>query len=403
MKYIVLLGDGMSDYPLEELNGKTPLMVSRTPNMDFMVKKGILGRVQTIPEGFSPGSDVANLSVLGYDPTVFYPGRAPLEAAGLKIPLEANDVAFRCNLVTLQQKRNQWFMEDFSAGHISNEEAHRLIKDINNALGDNNFSFYPGVSYRHLMVWKEGLSEIKTTPPHDITGKEIEPYLPKGEGAEKIIELMEKAKKILARHPLNQQRKKQGKNPANSIWLWGQGKSLKIPSFKERYNCSGAVISAVDLIKGIGVSIGLEPIEVPGATGFLDTNYLGKAEYAINELKKKDFVYVHVEAPDEAAHNGDIKSKIQAIEDFDEKVVGTILNKIEVFSDIRIMVLPDHATPIQLKTHASDPVPFVIYPHFGEIEKNNLQTFDEESANKSKLFIFQGHKLMDFFISGKLN
>jgi 2,3-bisphosphoglycerate-independent phosphoglycerate mutase len=253
------------------------------------------------------------------------------------------------------------------------------------------------------MVWKEGPSEIKTTPPHDITGKEIGPYLPKGEGAEKIIELMEKAKKILALHPVNQQRKKHGENPANSIWLWGQGKALKIPSFKERYHCSGAVISAVDLIKGIGISIGLEPIDVPGATGFLDTNYLGKAEYAINELKKKDFVYVHVEAPDEAAHTGNIKSKIQAIEDFDEKVVGTVLNKIELFSDIRIMVLPDHATPIQLKTHASDPVPFVIYPHFGEIEKNNLQTFDEESANKSKLFFSPGHKLMDFFISGKLN
>lgn len=401
MKYIVLLGDGMSDYPLEELNGKTPLMVSRTPNMDFLVKNGILGRVQTIPEGFPPGSDVANLSVLGYDPTIFYTGRAPLEAAALKIPLETNDVAFRCNLVTLQQKGNQWFMEDFSAGHISNEEAHQIIKDINGALGNNRFSFYPGVSYRHLMVWKKGPSEISTTPPHDITGKQILPYLPKGEGAEKIIELMEKAKRILADHPVNQQRKKEGKSPANSIWLWGQGRSLKIPLFKERYNCSGAVISAVDLIKGIGISIGLEPIDVPGATGFLDTNYLGKAEYAINELKEKDFLYVHVEAPDEAAHTGSIESKIQAIEDFDEKVVGTVLNKMQLFSDIRIMVLPDHATPIKLRTHARDPVPFVIYPHFGEIEKNNFETFDEKSALKSKLFFSEGYKLMDFFISGK--
>jgi len=403
LKYIVLLADGMSDYPLEELNGKTPLMVSRTPNMDFLVKKGILGRVRTIPEGFAPGSDVANLSVMGYDPAVFYTGRAPLEAASLKILLEPDDVAFRCNLVTFKQKNGELFMEDFSAGHIADEDAHEIIRDINNELGNSLISFYPGVSYRHLMVWKGGTDKVKTTPPHDITGKEVGPHLPKGEGAERIIELMERSQIILAAHPVNQRRKQKGEKPATSIWLWGQGKSLEITSFKEKYFCSGAVISAVDLIKGIGISIGLEPIKVPGATGFLDTNYRGKAEYAINTLKNKDFVYVHVEAPDEAAHTGNINSKIQAIENFDEKVVGPVLKEIEQFSDFRIMVLPDHATPIRLKTHASDPVPFVIYPPFNESEKNNFQTFDEQSANNSKLYFPQGHKLMEFFLSGKID
>jgi len=393
----------MSDYPLEELNGKTPLMVARTPNMDFLVKAGILGRVRTIPEGLAPGSDVANLSVMGYDPNVFYTGRAPLEAASLKIQLESDDVAFRCNLVTLQQTEGKCFMEDFSAGHISNEDAHEIIQSINEELGDKLFFFYPGVSYRHLMIWKGGNLEVETTPPHDITGRETKPYLPKGEGAERIIDLMEKSKKILAGHPINQRRKRKGEKPATSIWLWGQGKSLKIPSFKEKYLCSGAVISAVDLIKGIGILAGLEPIDVPGATGFLDTNYLGKAEYAINTLKDKDFVYVHVEAPDEAAHTGNINDKIQAIEDFDGKVVGTVLEKIKQYPSFRIMVLPDHATPIRLRTHASDPVPFVIYPDFDKIEQKNFQTFDEESACNSKLFFSKGHELMDFFISGKLN
>lgn len=402
MKYIILLGDGMSDYPLEELNGKTPLMVARTPHMDFLVKRGILGRVKTIPEGFSPGSDVANLSVMGYDPRVFYTGRAPLEAASMKINLGPEDVAFRCNLVTLQTNGGKWIMEDFSAGHISSADAHAIIKSINQELGNDIFSFHPGVSYRHLMIWRKGKSELETTPPHDITGKEIKPFLPKGKGAEKIIALMEKSKEILANHPINQRRKREGDKIVTSIWLWGQGKALKIPSFKEKYHCSGAVISAVDLIKGIGISVGLEPIDVPGATGFLDTNYRGKAESAMNALKEKDFVYVHVEAPDEAAHNGSIKHKIQAIEDFDEKVVGNVLAKMKEFTSLRIMVLPDHATPIPLMTHTSDPVPFVIYPSRGKIIRDDIQTFDEVSASKSGLFISEGHQLMDFFISGKL-
>jgi len=402
MKYIVLLGDGMADYPLPELGGKTPLMVAKTPFMDFLAQKGILGRVQTVPKGLTPGSDVANLSVMGYDPTIFYPGRAPLEAASMKIPLGVDDVAFRCNLVTLTEKDGQLFMEDYSAGHITNKDAHAIIKILNDALSDEQISFYPGVSYRHLMIWKSGNSELKTTPPHDITGKKIEPYLPQGIGSEKLKDLMAKSKKILLNASVNERRKQRGDKEVSSIWLWGQGKSITIPSFKEKYDCSGAVISAVDLIKGIGLSAGLEPIDVPGATGFLDTNFYGKAEYAINALNEKDFVFVHVEAPDEAAHNGNIEDKIKAIEDFDEKVVGTILMKIKQFSSYRIVVLPDHATPIQLKTHASDPVPFVIYPSPEDMVQQKLSpSFDEESAANTGLFFPQGHKLMDYFIFGK--
>jgi len=402
MKYIVLLGDGMADYPLAELNGKTPLMVANTPNMDFLAQRGILGQVQTIPEGFQPGSDVANLSVMGYDPRVFYSGRAPLEAASMKIKLEAEDVAYRCNLVTLKEKNGRLIMDDYSAGHIGNDEAHAIIKILNETVADNAFSFYPGVGYRHILVWKKGTSDLITTPPHDITGKEIEPYLPRGKEANKLIEVMEKAQEIFRDLPLNQFRKQRGEKEVSSIWLWGQGKALKLPSFEEKYHCSGAVISAVDLVKGIGILAGLDPIDVPGATGFLNTNYYGKAEYAISALKDKDFVFVHVEAPDEAGHSGNISDKIKAIENFDEKVVGRVLNQIEQLGLVRLLVLPDHATPIQLKTHTSDPVPFVIYPTpAGSAEHKSGLNFDEFSATVTKLFFPQGYKLMDYFIFGK--
>jgi len=403
MKYIILLGDGMADYPLEQLNNKTPLMAARTPNLDFLVKNGRLGRAQTVPEGFPPGSDVANLSIMGYNPKIFYTGRAPLEAASLKIPLGPADVAFRCNLVTLENKNSESIMADFSASHISTEEARELIQAINTALGDERIAFYPGVSYRHVMVWKNGESELDTTPPHDISGKRIESHLPKGMGSETIIELMDKSRTILANHPVNEQRKKEKKCPATSIWLWGQGKPLAIPSFSEKYGCSGAVISAVDLIKGIGLSAGMESIDVPGATGFLDTNYRGKAEYALDALKTKDFVFVHVEAPDEAGHSGNINDKIKAIEEFDQKVVGTVLKGIKQFPSFRMMVLPDHATPIKLMTHTSDPIPFVIYPPIGDGKRQTAQTFDEKSAQDSDLFISEGHKVMDFFMLGKID
>lgn len=401
MKYLVLLGDGMADYPLEELGGKTPLIAARTPNMDFLVRNGLLGRVCTIPQGLPPGSDVANLSVMGYDPRRYFTGRAPLEAASLRLHLAPDDGAFRCNLVTLRDEGSATFMEDFSAGHITNEDSHLLIKSLQEALGDDRIAFYPGVGYRHLMVWKGGQTGMATTPPHDITGQEVHPYLPQGDGADLLLRLMGKSKDVLAAHPVNQRRISQGKKPATSIWLWGQGKSLTIPSFQDKFHCTGAVISAVDLIKGIGLAAGLDTINVPGATGFLDTNYIGKANYALDALEHKDFVYVHVEAPDEAAHNGSIPDKIRAIEDFDEKVVGTVLGRGTRLPELCIMVLPDHATPICTKTHAADPVPFVIYPSPSGMAPNGFQTYDESSAQQSDLAFAHGYELMEFFILGK--
>lgn len=402
MKYLVLLGDGMADYPLEELQGKTPLMAARTPNLDFLARHGTFGRVRTIPPGFPPGSDVANLSVLGYDPQHFYTGRAPLEAASMRLPLGPDDVAFRCNLVTLGGPEHSPVMEDFSAGHISSEESHELIATLNAALRDEHISFHPGVSYRHVMVWRGGTAAAVTTPPHDISEKEVGPYLPHGEGAALLLRLMKRSQSLLADHPINQARRQAGKKPATSIWLWGQGKTLTIPSFQEKYGCSGAVISAVDLIKGIGIAAGLDSIEVPGATGFLDTNYRGKAEYAVAALQEKDFAYVHVEAPDEAGHSGSIQDKIQAIEHFDEKVVGTALELIRKFPSYRLMVLPDHATPIRVKTHTSDDIPFVIYPALSESDADHASAYDEVAASKAPLFVERGHTLMDLFIYGTL-
>lgn len=402
MKYIVLLGDGMADYPLEELQGKTPLMAACTPNLDFLAQHGTFGRVQTIPPGFPPGSDVANLAVLGYDPQHFYTGRAPLEAASMRLALGPDDVAFRCNFVTLGGPEHSPVMEDFSAGHIPSEESHALIDALNAALKNEHISFHPGVSYRHVMVWRGGNTGAVTTPPHDISGQEIAPFLPCGDGAALLLQLMERSQSLLADHPVNQARRQAGKKPATSIWLWGQGKTLTIPSFQEKYRCSGAVISAVDLIKGIGIAAGLDSIEVPGATGFLDTNYRGKAEYAVDALGKRDFVYVHVEAPDEAGHSGNIEDKVKAIENFDEKVVGTVLERIGQFPSCRVMVLPDHATPIRVKTHTSDVVPFVIYPALSDSDAEHGSAYDEVSASKAPLFVDQGHTLMDLFIHGTL-
>ncbi len=401
MKYLVLLGDGMADYPLEELGGKTPLMAARTPHMDFLVKNGHLGRAATIPPGLAPGSDVANLAVMGYDPQKYFTGRAPLEAASLRLKLAPEDAAFRCNLVTLRQEGNAIIMDDFSAGHIGNNDSHLLIAAIHEALSNERIAFFPGVSYRHVMIWKSGMVCMATTPPHDISGQAIGPHLPKGDGADVLLDLMQRSRSVLANHPVNQQRIAAGKKPATSIWLWGQGKSLTIPSFRQKYGCSGAVISAVDLIKGIGIAAGLDAIDVPGVTGFLDTNYVGKAEYALQALKEKDFVYVHVEAPDEASHNGSIRDKIQAIEDFDEKVVGTVLGNAAAIADLRIMVLPDHATPICTMTHASDPIPFIIYPSIPGMNGGGFAVYNEQEADSSDLYLASGHQLMDLFIHGK--
>ena len=389
----------MADYPIEELDNKTPLQVAKTESMDAIATRGKIGLVQTIPKGLPPGSDIANLSILGYDPNCYLTGRAVYEASSAGVRLDSHDVAFRCNLVTLTNSDGKTIMGDYSAGHITTGEARELIGELDVKLSGDQIRFYPGVSYRHLMVWKNGSEKVKTTPPHDISGRDVSPYLPEGEGAAKILQLMGEARNILNDNQVNKKRIADSKLPANSIWLWGQGRPISLPSFSERYGLSGSVISAVDLIKGMGVTLGLSPIEVPGATGYLDTNYLGKAEYALDVLKDKDFVFVHVEAPDEASHSGDVHNKIKAIEDFDGMVVKTVLEGIRQFKEYKIMVLPDHRTPIVKKTHTSEPVPFAICSS-ADLLKDSQQRigFSEESAEKSGLFVENGFELMDFFI-----
>jgi 2,3-bisphosphoglycerate-independent phosphoglycerate mutase len=406
MKYIILLGDGMADKPVAQLGGKTCLEAADTPNLDQLASLGQVGMVHTVPPGFPPGSDVANLTVMGYDPRKYYTGRSPLEAASIGVELKPDDVAFRCNLVTLRitgksssgRPGRQAIMEDFSAGHITTQEGRLLIEEIDSKLGSDNIRFYPGVSYRHLMIWKGGMDKIECAPPHDIQDKDIQDWLPRGEGDETINKLMEASFYLLAAHPVNKARLENGKRQANSIWLWGQGRRPSMPTFREKYGLEGAMISAVDLAKGIGIYAGFEVIDVPGATGWIDTNYVGKAEHALWALKTKDIAYVHVEAPDEAGHTGDLKSKIRAIEDFDEFIVGNIIHGMKQFDEYRIMVLPDHPTPLEIRTHSNEPVPFIIYDNKRE-RKGEPVRYDEGIAHrKDALIITEGHQLMDIFL-----
>ncbi len=395
MKYVVVVPDGASDYPLEILGGRTPLEVASTPNLDYLAKKGILGRVRTIPSGFSPSSDVANLSLLGYDPKKYYTGRGPLEAANLGIELDEEDLAFRCNLITESDGK----ILDYSAGHISDKEAKILIECLNKNLATSSIKFYPGKSYRNLMIYKKGksleLDKLKYWPPHDIIGKGIKSHLPQGKNSNIIVELMEKSKEILALHEINKVRVDLGENPANMIWLWGCGEKPKMEKFEEKFKIKGAVISAVDLIKGIGKIIGLEVIEVEGATGFYDTNYEGKAKAALSVLSRVDFVFIHIEATDEASHNADLRMKITCIERIDKLVIGTILEGLKN-EKFRILVCPDHPTPISKRTHTSEPVPFLIY---GEgIEGEGFSCFSEIEAQNSKLFFDGGWLLLKYFI-----
>jgi len=362
MKYIILIGDGMSDRPIERLGGKTPLEYANTPNMDRVAGAGRYGLFATVPEGYKPGSDVANLSILGYNPADYYTGRAPLEAASIGVTLNGTDTAFRCNLVTLSESEPV-VMEDYSAGHITTEEAGDIIAALDRECKGLGVRFYRGTSYRHLMVWEDapaGLYErLKTTPPHDISDKEVAEYLPAGEGEDKIRSLMEQSREILSGLPVNARRKASGQNAATSIWLWGQGVAPSMPGFDERFGISGAIISAVDLLKGIGTYAGLDIINVNGATGYIDTNYEGKVSAALNALKDKDLVCVHVEAPDEAGHQGSLPDKLKAIEDFDSEVVGKVLAGLEG-TEFKVLVITDHPTPVELKTHTSDAVPFAV-------------------------------------------
>ena len=393
MKYLVLIPDGSADDPRKELGGLTPLQAARTPNFDRLARAGLIGSSRTIPDGFAPGSDVANLCVLGYDPHLYYTGRAPLEAASLGIELGDGDVAFRCNLVCVEEG----IMKDFSAGHIDTESATELITFLQENLGSDVATFYPGLSYRHIMVTRGKALEAQCTPPHDISGKPFEPHLPAGNGGSWLRGLMEVSARLLADHPVNYRRIAEGKAPANMIWLWGQGTAPKMPAIEERYGLEGSVISAVDLVKGLGKNAGLKVVEVPGATGWLDTDYEAKARYALTELETRDFVYVHVEAPDEASHSGDSAAKVEAIERFDSLLLGTLLEGLETYPEFRILIMPDHATPLATKTHNSEPVPFLIYDPARQ--GDNDQGFDEVSAAASNLRFEKGWELMEWFLS----
>ncbi|NVL90841.1 MAG: cofactor-independent phosphoglycerate mutase [Desulfobacterales bacterium] len=398
MKYLVLVGDGMGDYPIAGLGGKTPLAAAHIPNMDWIADHGELGLARTIPQGCETGSDTANLSILGYNPKETLTRRGPLEAASLSVRLSDTDVAFRCNLVTLSTQDGVLTMDDYSAGHISTDEAREIINDLGRALGDENFRFYPGTGYRHLMVWHGGVAEIETTPPHDITGKAVRPYLDRMAPHGVLLDLMDRASAILKGHPINKKRVEKGLKPANNIWFWGQGHVPQLEAFEKKTGLTGAIISAVDLLKGIGVYAGLEVIKVPGATGYFDTDYEAKATYALSAIKDVDLVYVHVEAPDEAGHAGLLDKKISAIEAFDAMVVGKVLEGIKGYSEFRVMVTTDHYTPISVRTHTTEPVPFAIYGSGISASPHGSGGFSEEKAEDRGVFVAEGYKLIERLI-----
>ncbi len=354
MKYVILLGDGMGDYPVEELGGRTPLQAADVPHIRRIAAAGRVRQIATVPPGLPPGSDVCNLGLLGYNAAENYTGRAPIEAAGAGIAMKPDDVAFRCNLVTVENEH----MKDYSAGHITTEEATALIRDIGRELDAENIRFHPGISYRHLLIWNNGPVALNTQPPHDISDQPVQPHRPSGERADEVIAFMEKSKAILADHPVNLKRVENGQSPATQIWLWGQGRALSLKSFRELYGLEGGIITAVDLVRGIGKLAGLATPVVDGATGFIDTNYDGKVQATLDVLRTSDFVYVHVEAPDECGHMGDAKLKTQAIGEFDKRIVAPIWQALEQDGEpYRLIVATDHRTPVTIRGHTSEPVP----------------------------------------------
>ena len=402
MKYIVILGDGMADEPVAELGGKTPLEVAQKSVIDDMAAHGEVGMVKTVPDGIPPGSDVANLSVMGYSPHENYTGRSPLEAVSMGIQLADTDVTFRCNLVTLSEDEpySSKTMIDYSSDEITSEEAAELIKTIQNHLGTDEFRFYPGRSYRHLLVWNNGHTGNVLTPPHDILERSITTYLPKGDNSPALLRMMEQSASLLQDHPVNIQRRAKGLRPANSIWLWGEGKRPVLPSFCDKYGLKGSVISAVDLVLGIGICAGLEPVEVEGATGNLHTNFTGKAQAAIDQLlvKNKDFVYLHIEAPDECGHRHEIDNKVKSIEIIDRQIVEPVKKALDASGeDYSIMILPDHPTPLRLRTHTSNPVPYIIYSNTTS-RQSGVNSYNEKTGESTGLFIEEGFRLMDRFL-----
>lgn len=400
MKYVVVLYDGMADYPVPALNGKTPMMCAKKPNFDKLASKGEVGLIRTVAPGLKPGSDVANMSVMGFDPKKYYTGRSPLEAVSIGVKLNDDDVTLRCNLVTLSDEENyeDKTMVDYSAGDISTEEAAEIIKSVEDFFGNEIYRYYSGVQYRHCLVVKGGTTELGSmTPPHDISGKVVGPYLSTHENAKALVDMMKRSYDFLMNHPVNKNRIARGEKPANSIWLWGEGRKPILPSFESLYGKKGAVISAVDLLKGIALSADMEAPDVPGATGYIDTNFEGKAKEAINQLKDgKDFVYIHFEAPDECGHRNEPQNKVRSIELIDELVLPIVLEGLEEFDDYKIMILPDHPTPIVTMTHASDPVPYMIYHKKGEQE--GVETINEETAKSTGNFIEDGPSVMAKFL-----
>lgn len=404
MKHLVLIGDGMADFPLPSHDNRTPLALARTPAMDEVVRLGLTGLFSPIPDGLPPGSDVGNLSVLGYDPHTALTGRAPLEAASQGIVLAPNQIAFRCNLVTL----DAGCMRDFTAGHISTQEAASLIDTLNEHLAVGfGVTFHPGVGYRHLTIFTcgdtaqlESLQHVACTPPHDITDQPYASHLPKGPGSDVLVQLMRRSESLFARHPVNAARTSACSPPVTSIWLWGQGRTPAIEPYPSRFGIHGCVISAVDLVNGIGICAGLDPVRVPGATGYLDTNYAGKVAAALQALDRVDFVYLHVEAPDETSHEGRLDLKIRAIEDFDARVVAPCLERARARDDCRVFVAPDHITALSIRTHAGGPVPFALCGP--GVQPDAATAYDEHTAAQAGLRVDEAHALLPHILTTPL-
>lgn len=396
MKYLLIIFDGMADEPLAELDGKTPMQVAKTPHMDDLASKGRLGAANTTPQGMATSSDVTNMGILGFDPVKYDRGRGAIEAASLEIPMDTKDAAFRTNLVSTDGEK----MIDSSADHISTEEARELIATLNEKLSTNVIKFYPGVSYRHIMIWRGGSDNVHCTAPYKIHCKPFREYLPEGDGESKLRSLIEDSYEILDNHPINRKRRDEGHLAANMIWFWGESRLPDIPSFFRQTGMTGAVVAGVDLIKGLGRMVGLKVIDVPGATGYVDTNYLGKAQHALAQLDEMDFVWVHVEAPDEAGHESDIEKKIRAIEDCDSKVLGTILEGVKTRGlDVRILLMPDHPTPIATGAHSPDKVPFLLFDST-KFEHNSLP-MNERGAQDTKLIVEYTPDLMKMLLQAE--
>lgn len=401
MKYLVVLYDGMADYPVPALDGKTPMELANKPLLDKLARFGKVGTVKTVADGLKPGSDIANMSVLGYNPKECYTGRSPLEAVSIGVDMKDTDIIFRTNLVTLSDEENyeDKTMVDYSAGDISTAEATEIIKSVQEHFGNEKFAFYSGVAYRHCLVWNNGTLDLgKMTPPHDISGKVIGEHLSDSENAKELIQMMKESYDFLMEHPVNKERMAKGERPANSIWLWGEGTKPALSNFKEKYGVDGSIISAVDLLKGIAKCAGMSSPDVPGATGYIDTNFEGKADCAIEELKTKDFVYIHIEAPDECGHRNEPENKVKAIEMIDEKVLARVLPELDKYEDYKVMVLPDHPTPIVTMTHAGDAVPYLIYQK-SKAADNGIESFTENTAKEAGNYVEVGYTLMDSFIN----